>query len=276
MDHLVSELAVAVERWDTLGLPRPDVLVVAGSGLSTALGQRSHGPLPWSRLMPFAVRGIVGHPLEIELLAPCAGRTVLYSRGRLHAYQGYTPAQLVFSTRLAALLGARVMLVTNSSGGLDPDLAAGDLMLVTDHLNLSGQNPLYGHFPQAWGPQFPDMSAAYDPALRGLLGRVAAEHGIELAEGVYVSVPGPSYETPAEVAMLRRAGARAVGMSTVQEVIAAHHMGMRCAAVSVIANPAAGVSQVPLDHEDVLAVGAAAGERLGRLLGAVLAHPDLM
>lgn len=276
MDHLAQELDDAVTRWDELGLPRPDALVVAGSGLSTALGARSHGPIPWSELMPFPVRGIVGHPLEIELLSPVPGRTVLYSRGRLHAYQGYTPAQLVFPARLSALLGARMMLMTNSSGGLDRDLSAGDLMLVSDHINLSGQNPLYGVFPEAWGPQFPDMTAAYDPRFRQLATEVARDIDIALAEGVYVSVAGPSYETPAEVAMLRQAGAHAVGMSTVQEVIAAHHMGMRCGVVSVIANPAAGVSEVPLDHEDVLAVGAAAGERVSRLFGALLAHPDLL
>lgn len=276
MDHLAAELEQAIARWDEMALPRPDVMLVSGSGLSTSLGTRTAGPLPWQELLPFAVRGIVGHPLEIELLEPHPGRHVLYSRGRLHAYQGYSPAQLVFPLRLAALLGARLLLMTNSSGGLSPERRAGDLMLVEDHINLSGQNPLYGSFPEAWGQQFPDMSSAYDPELRALLRGLASEAGIALAEGVYVSVLGPSYETPAEVAMLRRLGADAVGMSTAQEVIAAHHMGMRCGVVSVIANPAAGVGEAPLDHQDVLAVGAEAGARVSRLLATALAHPDLL
>lgn len=264
-----------MERWDELGLPRPDVFVVSGSGLATALGERIAGPLPWSELIPFPIRGIEGHPLEIELLEPRPERVVLYSRGRLHAYQGFTPAQVVFPTRLAALLGARVMLMTNSSGGLRPGCRPGDLLLLADHLNLSGMNPLYGDFPPSWGPQFPDMTQAYDRRLRRLLQTVAADLGIGLEEGVYASVLGPSYETPAEVEMLRRLGADAVGMSTAQEVIAGHHMGVRCGVVSLISNPAAGVSDEPLDHADVLAQGREAGAKVARLLAAVLAHPEL-
>ena len=275
MDHLAPGLDDAVARWDRLGLPRPDAMVVAGSGLSTGLGTTTHGPRPWDELIPFPIEGIEGHPLAIELLQPCPGRVVLYARGRLHAYQGYTSAEIVFPVRLAARLGARVLLMTNSAGGLDPDQRPGDLMVIRDHLNLSGRNPLLGRFPATWGPQFPDMSSAYDPALRSLLHGIGQQQGLGLKEGVYACVLGPSYETPAEVVMLRRLGADAVGMSTAQEIIAGHHMGMRCAAVSLISNPAAGVSEEPLDHQDVLAVGKQAGDTVARLLGAALAHPDL-
>ncbi len=276
MDHLAQELQEAVEKWDALGFPRPDVFVVSGSGLATGLGERLLGPRPWTEIIPFPIRGIEGHPLEIELLRSRADRVVLYSRGRLHSYQGFSPAQVVFTVRFAALLGAKMLLMTNSSGGLQPHHQPGDLVLVRDHLNLTGDNPLYGSFPSTWGPQFPDMAGAYDPTLRSRIRAVADSHDIALHDGVYASVAGPSYETPAEVVMLRRMGADVVGMSTAQEVIAARHMGMRCAVVSLIANPAAGVTDDALDHEDVLAVGRAAGEKVAHLLQSVLADDGLL
>ncbi len=276
MDHLANELEAAVASWDAANLPRPDVFVVSGSGLATALGERIEGPRPWTDFIPFPIRGIEGHPLEIELLRPRADRVVLYSRGRLHGYQGFTPAQVVFTVRFAALLGAKMLLMTNSSGGLQPHHQPGDLVLVRDHLNLTGDNPLYGRFPTTWGPQFPDMASAYDPGLRARIREIADAREIPLHNGVYASVAGPSYETPAEVVMLRRMGADVVGMSTAQEVIAAHHMGLRCAVVSLIANPAAGVTDEVLDHEDVLAVGRSAGEKVARLFEAVLTDDRLL
>ena len=275
MDHLEKQLNIAVEAWKRRGWPLPDVMVVSGSGLAADLGRRVEGPHFWADLLPFPVDGIEGHPLTVELLQPVPGRVVLSSRGRLHAYQGYTLPQVVFTIRLARLLGASVLVMTNSSGGLDPAMAPGDLVLLTDHLNLTGANVLHGAFPPAWGPQFPDMSAAYDPQLRRLIQDSAAEQQLEVREGVYAGVAGPSYETPAEIRMLRTLGADLVGMSTVQEVIAAHHMGMRCACVSAVSNPAAGVTDEVLDHGDVIQRGRAAGEKLARLLGQLLQHPNL-
>jgi purine-nucleoside phosphorylase len=277
MDHLERELHAAVATWDGLGWPRPQVLVVSGSGLATDLGERVAGPRPWSDVLPFDAWGIEGHPLEIELLAPREGRTVLYSRGRLHAYQGYTAAQVVFQVRLAALLGAEVAIVSNSSGGLSEEHRAGDLVLIRDQINLSGLNPLAGRFPTAWGPQFPDMTAAYDPELAELILGCAGELDIELRQGIYAGVYGPSYETPAEVRMLRRLGADLVGMSTVLEVIAGRHMGLRCAGLSLVSNPAAGVGgEEALDHADVLIQGREAAGRVARLLRHVLRHPELV
>ena len=275
MDHLVNELQTVVERWDERGWPRPQAMLVTGSGLaSTEFGPRLEGPVPWNDLLAFPVRGIVGHPLDAELYEPAAGRIVLVSRGRIHAYQGHSAAETVFTVRLAALLGAQVLILTNSSGGIRYGKDA--LVLVRDHLNLMGINPLSGGFPESWGKQFPDMSQAYDPALRRLIGGLAGELGIELPEGVYAGVAGPSYETPAEVRMLAALGADLVGMSTVLEVIAGHHMGLRCAALSLVSNPAAGVTDELLDHEDVLDRGAEATATISRLLQRLLAHPKLL
>ncbi len=274
--NLAKELDEAAETWLERGWPTPDVFVVAGSGLSTDLGRSLEGPHPWSEVLPFPVQGIEGHPLSLELLEPVPGRIVLSSRGRLHAYQGYHMAEVVFPIRLAAKLGAKVLIMTNSAGGVLPGHVPGDLFLLNDHLNLSGMNPLWGRFPSSWGPQFPDMTHAYDPELRSLLERCARELDIELKHGVYVGLGGPSYETPAEVRMLAKLGADVVGMSTVNEVIAAHHMGMRCACVSVVSNPAAGVTDEVLDHADVLSRGRAAAQRVAKVFERALAHPDLL
>jgi purine-nucleoside phosphorylase len=173
--------------------------------------------------------------------------------------------------RLAALLGAGLVIQTNASGSLRPDVAPGSLVLVSDHLNLIGLNPLRGELPEAWGPRFPDMTAAYAPELREEARGMAAARGFELPEGVYAAVAGPSYETPAEIRMLRAMGADLVGMSTVLEVIAARHMGLENLVISVVSNHAAGIAERPLDHREVLAAGRAASERLGGLLGDLLA-----
>lgn len=276
MDHLEPQLQDAVGNWQGRGWPRPKAMVVSGSGLATHLGRCIVGPTPWAEILPFPVWGIEGHPLEVELLEPSAGRVVLYSRGRLHAYQGFTPAQVVFTVRLTALLGAEILVLTNSSGGLRPQHRAGDLVVIRDHLNLTGMNPLAGALPPAWGPQFPDLVTAYDLALRKLIAKSAQELGIAVSEGVYAGLAGPSYETPAEVRMLRSLGGDVVGMSTVLEVIAAHHMGLRCACLSLISNPAAGVTDEILDHADVLARGKEAAGKIARLLERLLAHPELM
>lgn len=240
------------------------------------LGSSRHGPVPLQELIPFPVHGIEGHPLQVELLQPAEGRAVLYFRGRLHSYQGHTASQTVLPVRLARLLGAEVLLMTNAAGGLREDLAPGDLVLIEDHVNLTGLNPLRGEPPEEWGPRFPDMVTAYDPQLRELVRRVAAELGVEISSGVYAGVAGPSYETPAEVRMLRTLGGDVTGMSTVLEVIAAHHMGMRCAVVSLVTNAAAGVTGEPLDHEEVLEAGRTAAVDVQRLFTALIAEPGLL
>lgn len=258
------------DNWKTLGWPAPDLLLVSGSGLAVDLGAPTHGPVPLDALMPFPCEGIVGHPMEVALLEPVPGRRVLYHRGRVHGYQGHPPAEVVAHVRLAAHLGARTLAMSNAAGGLNPTHQPGDLVAVSDHINLSGWNPLHGGVPESWGPQFPDMVHAYDPELRRLLGSKARELEIPLQQGVYAGLSGPSYETPAEVKMLQTLGADLAGMSTVQEVIAARHLGMRCLVLSLVTNPAAGVTGEPLDHDEVLEAGQAAAGQVRKLLTAFL------
>lgn len=276
LEDLVTPLKEAVDRWDGLGWARPKVALVSGSGLAVDLGERIHGPVALDYFLPFSCHSIQGHPLEVDVLLPSEGRPVLYYKGRLHSYQGYSAYETVFPIRLAILLGAEVLILTNATGGLRPEQKPGDLVLIKDHLNLTGLNPLRGQIPADWGPRFPDMSAAYDPALRSLTRQLADELGISLHDGVYAGLAGPSYETPAEVRMLQALGGDVAGMSTVLEVIAARHMGARCLCVSMVSNAAAGMTDEPIAHEDVLAAGALAAGNVQKLLGALLRHPDLV
>ncbi len=275
MSDPAAELREGIDRYERLGWPRPDVALVSGSGLGVDLGEPVAGPVPLQDLIPFAVHAVVGHDLEVMALAPAAGRTVLYYRGRLHSYQGYDGHRTVYPIRLARLLGAKVLVMTNAVGGIRTDLSPGDLVLISDQINLTGLNPLRGEPPPEWGPRFPDMVNAFDPELRRLAREHADRLGIALTDGVYAALAGPSYETPAEVRMLRTLGADITGMSTALEVIAARHMGMRCVSISLVSNAAAGVTGEPLDHEEVLAAGRAAASDVQRLLGALLADPHL-
>jgi len=172
-------------------------------------------------------------------------------QGRVHFYEGYSPAQVVFPARCLCALGIKTLVVTNAAGGIHRSLAPGDLMAITDHINLSGWNPLAGPNEDRLGPRFPDMSAAYHPDLVRLLEEVAQRRKIGLKKGVYAILSGPSYETPAEIRALQTLGADAVGMSTVPEVIAAAHMGVRVAGISCITNFAAGIGTKPLSHDEV-------------------------
>jgi purine-nucleoside phosphorylase len=273
--HWERELAAAVSAWRDRGWPDPGVALVSGSGLATDLALPRVARVPLQEILPWPVHAVVGHPLEVEVLAPEGAAPVVYFRGRLHCYQGYTAMQAVFPIRLAALLGAKVLLLTNAAGAVAERLRPGDLALVTDQLNLTGLNPLTGSPPEAWGPRFPDMIGAYDERLRALLVAHAREIALELSEGVYGGLAGPAYETPAEVRMMRTLGADLVGMSTVLEVIAARHMGVRCACISLAANAAAGMVAETLDHEDVLAAGRIAAARLKMLFERVLVDPAL-
>ncbi len=243
----------------------PEVALVLGSGLagavqlledpvSLALADIPHMPTP----------SVSGHPGRLAF-GHVGSIRVGVLQGRLHTYEGWTAAETAYPIRLLVTLGARVVVLTNASGGVREGLRAGDWMAVTDHLNLSGRNPLEGPNDPRLGPRFPDLSRAYDPGLRGLLRDAADRAGVPLQEGVYAMMAGPSYETPAEIQMLRRLGADAVGMSTVPEVIAAVHMGARVACLSCITNAAAGLGGA-LSHAEVEATAQRAQEGGVRIL----------
>jgi purine-nucleoside phosphorylase len=251
----------------------PDVGVILGSGLS-GFADRLERPavVPYQGIPAFPVSKVPGHPGRLvvgELPAATPGaRPVVVAalQGRVHCYEGWTAEEVAFGARVLCGLGVKLLLVTNAAGGVNPTLAPGDLLRITDHLNLTGQNPLSGDNDDRVGPRFPDMTEAYDARLGGLLEACAAGQGQALHAGVYAWLPGPSYETPAEIRMLRTLGADVVGMSTVPEVIAARHMGVPVVGISVVTNLAAGLSRRRLSHEEVSEVAGQVRERLGALV----------
>ena len=256
--------------------PKPRVAIVLGTGLG-GLAERIENPtaIEYANLPHFPRSTVLGHVGRL-ILGTLGGVSVAAMQGRFHLYEGYTPQQVVFPLRVLRLLGAHTVMVTNAAGGLAPGQSVGDLMLLSDHIGLpsmAGLNPLRGENDEAVGPRFPPMVDAYNPRLRSVALDAAARLGIGLREGVYAMVSGPNYETPAELRFLRVAGADAVGMSTVPEVIAARHMSMDVLAVSCITNvalPPQGAAPAEATHAEVVAVANEAGERLGRLITEVL------
>jgi purine-nucleoside phosphorylase len=244
---------------------RPVVGVVLGSGLG-AMSDSLEGAvsIPYEEIPEFPAASVAGHAGRL-VVGTLGSVPVAVMQGRVHAYEGWSAEDLTFGVRLLAATGVRALLLTNAAGAVNPALAPGDLVRITDHLNLTGLNPLTGPNDDRIGPRFPDMSQAYDPQLGALLEASAGRLGIALGAGVYAGLAGPSYETPAEIRMLRTLGADLVGMSTVLEVIAARHAGVRVAAVSLVTNLAAGLAARPLSHADVLAAGERARDRVTRL-----------
>jgi len=244
----------------------PEAALVLGSGLG-AVAEIIETPqaIPYAELPGFPEPTVEGHAGRL-LLGRIAGLPVACLQGRVHLYEGLPASAIRTPIRCLRRLGAKLAVLTNAAGGLDPATPAGSLMLISDHINLMGQNPLTGRNDDGFGPRFPDMSAAYDADLRGRLRTAAAAEGISLHEGVYLACLGPSFETPAEIRAFRRLGADAVGMSTVPECLVARHAGMRVAALSVISNLAAGLGDAPPSHEATLAAVAAAAQRVARLL----------
>lgn len=218
--------------------------------------------LPASSIAGHAGRFVFGH---------CGSVPLLVMQGRVHLYEGHSPAQVVHGVRAMAKVGADTLLLTNAAGGVNPAMAPGELMLIRDHLNLTGRNCLVGPNDDSLGPRFPDMSEVYDTGLATLARGSAERLGVTLCEGVYAGLLGPSYETPAEIRMLAQLGADAVGMSTVLEAIAARHMGVRCLGISCITNAAAGLSATPLSHAEVQQTAAAARADFSALVADIVA-----
>jgi purine-nucleoside phosphorylase len=244
----------------------PELGIVLGSGLGALADHIERaGVVPYAEIPHFPRATVPGHAGEL-VLGLLEGKRVAALRGRVHFYEGYTMQEVVFPVRVLWALGCRTLLVSNAAGGLNREWRAGDLMVISDHINFQGTNPLIGPNDERLGPRFPDMSRAYDPELVELAERCAVEERIVLRKGIYVAVTGPSYETPAELRMLRMLGADAVGMSTVPEVIAARHLGMRVLGITAITDMATGEMVQPVTHEEVLRVARELEPRFVRLV----------
>ena len=244
----------------------PELGIVLGSGLGGLADDLEDATaIPFGELPGWPVATAPGHHGRL-LLGHLGGRPVVMLQGRFHMYEGNDPGLVVEPVLLFRRLGARAVVLTNAAGGLDRSFGPGTLMVIADHLNLTGQNPLIGPNADTIGPRFPDLTDAWSPRLRAGLHRAAEAEGVELAEGVYVGLVGPSYETPAEVRMYASLGGHAIGMSTVLECIAARWAGLEVCGVSLVTNAGAGYTGEPLTHEEVLAAGAEAGPRLARVI----------
>ncbi|OEF98475.1 purine-nucleoside phosphorylase [Desulfuribacillus alkaliarsenatis] len=230
---------------------KPDIGLVLGSGLGE-LAERIDGVrISYSEIPSFPESTVEGHKGQL-VIGELEGKQVVAMQGRFHFYEGYCIQNVVFPIRVLKLLGITKLIVTNAAGGVNTGLQPGDLMLITDHINLSGENPLIGPNLEEFGPRFPDMSSAYSKGLRKKALEIANNQGYTMKEGVYAAMSGPSYETPAEVRMLRTLGVDAVGMSTAPEVITAVHTGIEVLGISCISNMAAGILEQPLTHDEVI------------------------
>lgn len=258
-----AQAAAAVRA--RLGVQSPTAAIILGSGLG-ALADRLSGVtrVPYAEIPGFHAAAVVGHRGEL-VRGFLAGREVLLLAGRVHMYEGHSAQAAGFPVRVVHALGARTLFISNAAGGVRRTFSPGDLMMIADHLNLQFRNPLIGA-QEPGDLRFPDMSAPWSPRLQALLQAAARETGVALQCGVYAGLLGPTYETPAEVRMLERLGADAVGMSTVPEVIVAAALGVETAGVSCITNHAAGITAAPLLHDEVIEVGARAADRFCALV----------
>jgi purine-nucleoside phosphorylase len=244
----------------------PKVGIVLGSGLGAFVDEiEVETSIPYAEIPHFHAPSVEGHQGRL-ILGRVGGVPVACMQGRIHFYEGHSMASVVYPVRTLALLGIESLLLTNAAGGLDPKMKPGDFMIIDDHINLMGDNPLKGPNPAQLGPRFPDMTEAYDRELQGRLETIFKKMGLTPHRGIYCGVSGPTYETPAEVKYLQLLGGKAVGMSTVPETIAANHLGVRVGAVSCITNQAAGISKSKLTHDEVTETAKAVESKFRQLV----------
>jgi purine-nucleoside phosphorylase len=272
---------------EQLELDTPTAAVVLGSGLGGVADRLTDARrVAYASLPCFPETTVAGHPGRLVAgkisngssggsSSKAGDKTVLLLCGRVHGYEGYPPSEVGFGVRVVAALGVRTLIVSNASGAVDPAFSPGELVAISDHINLTSGSPLTGNNDERLGPRFVDMTDAYDPKLRALaMAAAPGAIGRPLGEAIYAGMAGPAYETPAEVRLLRTLGAGLVGMSTVHEVITARHAGLSVLGLSLVANMAAGVTPGPLRHEDVTRAAAAGADALGRLIAAIVAGLD--
>jgi purine-nucleoside phosphorylase len=249
---------------------RPRIAVVLGSGLGAFADTLTNTTrIPYAQIPSFPRATAIGHSGQL-VIGQLKGLPLVAMQGRVHLYEGYSPQEVAFPMRVLGRLGLQSVVLTNAAGGINLAYEQGALVLIKDHINLQGKNPLVGPNDDHFGPRFPDMTQAYSKLYRGIAREEAAKLGLPLQEGVYAGVLGPSFETPAEIRYLRTIGADLVGMSTISEVIAARHMGIEVLAISCVTNMAAGILDQPLSHEEVLETGERVKEQFEALLRAVL------
>ncbi|MGH2349113.1 MAG: purine-nucleoside phosphorylase [bacterium] len=252
----------------------PRIAITLGSGLGRLAEEIDRSAtIPYTEIPTFPRSTVEGHAGHL-VLGHLEGKPVVAMHGRVHSYEGHAITDVVFPLRVMWALGAEIFIVTNAAGGINRQWNAGDLMLMTDHINFMGANPLIGPNDPGLGPRFPDLSQAYDPELIAAAERAAAAEGINIRKGVYVAVSGPNYETAAELRMLGRWGADAVGMSTVPEVIAARHLGMRVLGITAITDMATGEQVQPVSHAEVLATARALEPRFVALVRRIVRDID--
>ena len=250
----------------------PYAVLVLGSGLGD-YAQRMETPtvIPYEEIPGFMVSTVHGHAGRL-VMGRLFGLPVAIMQGRFHYYEGHRQQDIAFPVRVLRNLGAQMVLFTNAAGAINMDFQPGDLMMITDHINYSGMSPLFGENVEEMGPRFIDMTQAYDKQLQQVLLAAAQEQEIALKRGVYMMFPGPQFETPAEIRFARTIGADAAGMSTVPEIIAARHCGLRICAISCMTNMAAGILDQPLTHEEVMETGQMVADRFARLVDAFIQH----
>jgi purine-nucleoside phosphorylase len=277
---MVMESATYVERVEQAasevrrraGDAVPDVAVVLGSGLGDFAGQLKDAvSIPYGDLPHWPASQVIGHDGRL-VIGTLAGKRVAALAGRAHFYEGHDLRTVTFATRVIGRLGVKTLILTNAAGGVNVELTPGMLMVMDDHINLIGSNPLVGPNEDAFGARFPDMTEVYSKRLRGLADSVAGAQGLRIGHGIYVALHGPSYETPAEIRFLRTIGADAVGMSTVPEAIVARHMGVEVLGISCITNAAAGVLPQPLNHAEVMDVAKRVRGAFAALLEGIIAR----
>jgi len=252
-----------------LGKFEPEIGIVLGSGLGELADEYCDLAIPYSEIPGFETSTVSGHKGRL-VFAKINGKNVVMMQGRFHYYEGHSMQKVVYPIKVMKKLGVKVLILTNAAGGVNPAFNPSDLMVITDHINYMGVNPLMGINDDTLGERFPDMSEAYTPELVDYTRKIASKLGIDLQEGVYMALPGPSYETPAEVRMARVMGADAVGMSTVPEAIIAGWTKMKLIGISCICNSAAGVRNVSLSHEDVIHAASVAKDRFKLLIKEII------
>lgn len=270
-DNYTQAIEKATAFLKEKGIEKPEIGLILGSGLGELANEAENAiAVPYEDIPEFPVSTVEGHAGQL-VYGDLGGKKVLAMQGRFHYYEGYSMKEVTFPVRVMKALGVESLVVTNAAGGVNESFTPGDLMIITDHINMVGVNPLHGPNDNVQGPRFTDMSNAYDKEYQRVIEKVAAEQNISIQKGVYMGLSGPTYETPAEVRMVRTLGGDAVGMSTVPEVIVANHAGLKVAGISCITNFAAGM-QENLNHDEVVEVTTRVKETFKSLVKSVISN----